>query len=105
MRLSGRTLGGLLALCTTLAACHTTCKNACDILLECDEVESSRVNPSECEVSCSREMALYDQWENQALLDALQDELDCIGDLSCEEIAAGACYDEQLYLYKDSGLE
>lgn len=97
-------VGVLLGAALVLGGCHATCKQACKKLLDCDEVESSRVNLEECRASCSREEELYESWENTALEEALRDELDCITSSTCEELAAGACYDDDLYPYKDTGL-
>jgi len=103
-----RLSGSLLLLGVTvqaLAGCHPTCKHVCKTLLACDEVESARVNLYECVDACNRQEALYkEEWENPSLLDAFYAENNCIVDASCEEIAAGACYDPELYPYKDTGF-
>lgn len=105
MRPSGN-LCVLVALLPVLAlGCHPTCKKVCKTLLACEEVESSRINQEECEESCERQEALYEkEWEDTVLLDAFYAQNSCIVDSSCEEVAAGACYDPSLYSLKDTGL-
>lgn len=97
MRRSGSAL--LLVALVALGGCRPTCKEACRALLECDEVTSPRVSLDECEDSCQREEALYESWEDTERLHAFHDELECIVDSTCGEVAAGACYDEDLYRF------
>jgi len=80
-------------------ACHPTCKQVCTKLLECDEVESSRVSEYECRDSCQREENLYEGWEDLQALELHYDQMSCIMDASCQEVADGECYDEELYLF------
>ena len=92
--------GSALLLALTLAAgCTPTCKEVCVKLLECDDVESPRVSEYECRDSCERESNLYEEWEDLQALEQHYDERECIMDLECAEIAEGACYDEELYLF------
>ena len=93
-------LFGSAALLLTLAAgCTPTCKEVCVKLLECDDVESPRVSEWECRDACEREENLYEEWEDLRTLELHYDERDCIMDSECSEIADGACYDEELYLF------
>lgn len=92
--------GSALAAALLLApACRPSCEQVCEKLLACEEVESPRVSLAECEESCTREEALYEQWDDQQLLDALYGEMTCIMDTPCDEVAAGACYDEALFRF------
>lgn len=93
----------LLPFVLAATACHPTCKQVCKKLLGCEEVENARINQEECEDACDREEALYEDWDNSALLDAFYAQNKCIYHASCEEIAAGDCADDDLLLYKESG--
>jgi len=90
--------GSALALLLLAPACRPSCEEVCEKLLACEEVESPRVSETECEDSCTREEALYETWEDERLLDALYDEMECIADSTCAEVAGGACYDEALFV-------
>lgn len=68
-------------------------------LLDCEEVESPRVSLEECRDACTREENLYEDWDDQAALEIVYAERDCIMDEACAAIAEGACYDEELYLW------
>lgn len=96
MRIS---LLGIVLLSGNLTGCQATCKEACEKLLECDEVETSRHNIDDCETSCQIEEELYNYWEDELTHDAFEDHLNCIVETSCSEVADGACYDEALFLY------
>ncbi len=93
-------LSGSAALLLTLAAgCTPTCKDVCVKLLECDDVESPRVSEYECRDACERQENLYEEWEDFQAQDKHYAERDCIMDMECSDIADGACYDEELYLF------
>jgi hypothetical protein len=79
--------------------CRPSCEQVCEKLLACDAVESPRVSQAECEDGCAREEALVETWDDQELLDAFHDEMDCVADSSCDDVAAGACYDEALFVF------
>jgi hypothetical protein len=96
VRLSGSALAAALLLAP---ACRPSCEQVCEKLLDCDAVESPRVSLSECEDSCSREETLYETWDDQQLLDALYEEMECVADSSCDEVAGGACYDDALFVF------
>lgn len=93
-------LPGLLALAVGLQACEPTCKATCKKLLACDEVDSPRVSLDDCEYSCTTQQTLYEEdWEDTQLRDALGEAKRCISSSSCEDIALGVCYDEDLYIW------
>jgi hypothetical protein len=79
--------------------CHPTCREVCVKLLDCEEVASARVSLAECRDSCQREEQLYTDWEDEQALDQIYDERTCIMDESCADVADGACYDEDLFLF------
>jgi hypothetical protein len=82
-----------------LGGCDATCKTACERLLECDEVDSPRLPQAECEASCLVQEDVYDSWDDTQLQDAFGDFKSCLRDSECADIAAGACYDEDLFLW------
>ena len=89
----------LLALLWLLGACTPTCDQACKKLMRCEGLETEGLYADRCEEGCEEEKALYEDWENPQLEDALDAELRCIRDETCEAIADGACYDEDLYAF------
>lgn len=82
-----------------LVGCRSTCQDVCDKLVECDGLPTDRMSSAECEDSCKSQAALYDDWADVQKQDALQAELDCLGDATCDEVAAGTCYDEAIWDY------
>lgn len=76
------------------AGCTPTCAQTCrKVLFSCEFPEAEQVRLDECEESCLRQEALYDFEEDEAALDAARRHRQCIGSSSCDEIAAGECYD------------
>lgn len=53
----------------------------------------------ECQESCQTQEDLLKTWTDQELRDAFDDEMSCLGDATCDEIADGACYDASLWSY------
>jgi len=97
---TARRSGSAALLIAALAGgCHPTCREVCDKLLGCEEVESPRVSEDECRDACAREEALYESWEDYETLDLVYEERSCIADEECGAIAEGACYDEELFVY------
>jgi len=95
-------LGPIVAagLLTTLAAgCEPTCQRTCKKLVDCDEIETPRVAVDECEDSCNRTEALYEDWDDEQLRTAFDDYKTCVSDESCQAIADGACYDPDLFIW------
>lgn len=89
-----------LALAVCAAGCEPTCKNTCEKLLSCDDVEQPRVSVDDCETSCENQERQYDEdWDNQQLADELADAKECIMDSECADIADGACYNPDLYVW------
>ncbi|MEZ4241550.1 MAG: hypothetical protein R3F59_36465 [Myxococcota bacterium] len=96
----------LFALALTLAAtgCVPPCGQVCrKVLFTCD-LNSERVAFDECEASCTQQLELYRQWRDDELLDLFDDHRRCIAHSSCDEIAAGQCYDgyEALFVFDPS---
>jgi hypothetical protein len=81
-----------------LGGCAPPCEQTCRKLLGCD-LESPRTAQDACKVSCETEQHLYDAWDDNDKKAAFDDERRCIASSSCEELKAGACYDEDLWSY------
>lgn len=88
-----------VALACVLAAsgCKATCADVCAKVVDCDGLPTERMSADECEESCRAESELYDAWADIQKQDAFQAELDCLAASSCEDIAAGVCYDESIW--------
>ena len=85
-----------------LAACAPPCKQVCrKVLFDCGDLDSERVSLEECEESCNRQEALYEQWEDEEKADLFDDHKRCIASSSCDEIAVGECYEgfEELFVF------
>lgn len=81
-----------------LTGCTPTCERSCHKLLDCELTSSPRTAQRECEDQCTSQQLLYDSWEDDPEDKAtrLKEQRQCIGASSCEDIDAGACYDEAL---------
>jgi hypothetical protein len=83
-----------------LAACAPPCGQVCRKVLACG-IDSERVAQSECENSCNRQGQLYNDWDDEELIELFEEQRRCISRSSCDELAAGACYEgyEALYVF------
>ena len=85
-----------------LAACPPPCKQVCKkVLFECGDLDSERVALEECEDSCLRQQALYQQWEDEDKQHLFDDHKRCVNRSSCDELADGVCYEgfEELFVF------
>lgn len=89
----------LIPMLVLLAACPPPCKQVCRKILDCGNLDSQRVAVEECELSCQVQEALYIQWEDETKQDAFDDHKRCLMQESCEDIADGVCYDEQIFVF------
>lgn len=80
-------------------ACDPSCQRTCRRLLECDTLYTARLSQEECEASCQDQEGLYDEWEDPDLQDRFRDYKVCVMDSTCNAIAEGECYDEELYAF------
>lgn len=71
----------------------------CTDLVACGNLSTSRMTQAECEASCNAQDELYNIWTDQEKRDAFDEEMRCLGASTCDEIAAGACYDETAWSY------
>ncbi len=90
-----RRFSALVLVAVTLSACAPTCEQVCRKARECHVTD--RLFQHECEESCTRQRALYDEWEDEALQEAFAAHRRCIAQATCEELEAGVCYDEALF--------
>ncbi len=81
-------------------ACKPTCKQTCDKLTGCEQLEDWQGSYADvCAENCQRQYQLYEFWDDTQLTDALDETQLCIADATCDEIAEGVCYDEDLYSF------
>ncbi|MCK6504347.1 hypothetical protein L6R53_13255 [Myxococcota bacterium] len=97
-RIAARALA-LVLLAAPLAACEPTCKQTCRKLLDCEEVDTPRQGLEECQAACEIQERLYEDWEDLQAREALADVKRCVRDEECVDIAEGACYDPDLYVW------
>jgi hypothetical protein len=83
-----------------LGGCAPSCEALCTKLVRCD-LEPS-VTVVECTQTCDRQLAFVKDQNDDALSDAWRDQRVCLGANSCDEIAAGACFDDALFLIDGS---
>jgi hypothetical protein len=105
-----RPVMGLVALASVMAACTPPCGQLCRKVLYTCELDSERVALDDCENSCSQQLDLYRRWQDEELIELFEQHRRCIARSSCEEIAAGECYEgyERLFVFDpdkpDKGL-
>ena len=93
-------IAGLFVAASLLGTgCEPSCEATCKTLLACDSVETSRVHIDECTSTCQIQEQLYESWEDQQLRDAFGELKTCIQSVECSDLADGACYDEELYIW------
>ncbi len=68
-------------------------------LVECGNPGTERMSAPECEEQCNEQKELYQRWTDTQLRDAMDEQLVCIDESSCDEIADGVCYDEALWSF------
>ncbi len=82
-----------------LVACTPTCQDVCDKLVLCELDGAERLSPAECEESCQAQESLYDEWTDVQKRDAFDAELTCLYDAECTDIAAGTCYEAEVWSF------
>jgi hypothetical protein len=83
----------------SLAGCTPTCEQVCEKLVECENEGTERMTAFECEESCSDQQDLLDRWTDEEKRDAFDAQLVCLNDEECDAIAAGACYDAEVWSF------
>ena len=103
VRLFGRPTPCILPVAAALfhgsVGCEPTCENTCEKLLECDEVDTPRVSEDDCTTSCIIQEEMYEDWEDAQLREAHGDAKQCIKDNTCEDLATGTCYEDELFIW------
>ncbi|MBX2797643.1 MAG: hypothetical protein KTR31_08245 [Myxococcales bacterium] len=92
----------LLVFIPLFVACTPTCERLCrKTLFDCGDLDTERVALDECVTNCDRQEVLYRQWDNRDLLALFREHRRCVGGASCEDLAAGVCYEgfEELYVF------
>lgn len=79
-------------------ACEPSCKSSCRKLLRCD-LGSSLSSVEDCEASCVFQERQYERDEADPRADALSAHKRCISRSRCDELAEGACYDEDVFIF------
>lgn len=92
---SSRTLALLVALAAGLVGCAPTCSQVCHKLDRCDL--NGDVGVTECVASCEAEISDYRDTDDTESKVTFNDQRKCLGSHSCDEIAAGACYEASLF--------
>lgn len=83
-----------------LTGCEPSCAKTCTTLLSCDSVETNVTEIEECESSCLVQQEVYeDLGDDSAEREAFKELKQCIQSTECDAIAAGECYDEELYIW------
>ena len=80
------------------SGCAPSCEHTCRKVLACD-LGTERIAQQECVDSCEAQDALYQSWDDEEKIDAFDDHRRCLVQSSCDEIADGACYDEDLFVF------
>ncbi|MBM4391636.1 MAG: hypothetical protein FJ090_10985 [Deltaproteobacteria bacterium] len=82
-----------------LSACTPSCEQVCEKLVACDNDGTERMPEAECTEACQEQQALYDDWTDVQKRDALDAELSCLYNATCDEVASGSCYDEDIWAF------
>ncbi|MFK7927621.1 MAG: hypothetical protein AB8H79_05510 [Myxococcota bacterium] len=91
-------LFGLAGIVLFTSACEPSCKQTCRNVLACD-LESDRVTVDECEAACVFQERLYEDRQQDALRDRLGDHKRCLNRESCDDLADGVCFDDELFAF------
>jgi hypothetical protein len=77
--------------------CAPSCDRVCHKVRDCDL--RPRLSQVECEESCLRQGALYDEWEDDDKREDFAAHRRCIVHATCEELDEGECYDEDIFVF------
>lgn len=88
-----------IALLIIVSGCTPACQDVCEKLVDCDDLPTWRMSATECEEQCQLQQARYSTWDDVARREAYEDELSCLYESSCEDVAAGVCYDEEVFAF------
>ncbi len=83
----------------SLPGCAPSCGQTCKKVLDC-ELDSPRTTTLECRDDCERQRSLYeDWWKDEEKVEQFEEHRRCLMQSTCDQLAAGACYDEELFLF------
>ena len=88
----------LISIAALGSGCTPDCEQTCRHVLECD-IDSPQVAIDQCRASCETEQHLYEAWGDEDKQQAFRDERSCLVGATCDEIADGVCYDEDMYTF------
>ena len=82
-----------------LWGCTPTCEQVCQKIISCEEdgLDAPRMNLDECSSSCAAQSNWYEDQELTEQQVAFDDLKACINSETCEDLADGVCYTEDLY--------
>jgi hypothetical protein len=67
---------------------------------ECGDLGTERETAYDCQLQCEDQHDLYwKTWTDPDKRDAFRAELTCLNGSTCDEIAAGACYDPEVWSF------
>lgn len=91
----------VLAVAFGAVACDPPCQRTCRKVLDCGNLSTDRLALDACVSDCSLQEQLYDDWEDDAKKDLFKDHKRCLVQSTCDEIAAGECYEgyEALFVF------
>lgn len=86
----------LLLAAVATAACNPTCQQVCNKLDRCGFDDAVQVNV--CQATCERQLLFVQELDDEdAALKQFNDHRRCIGNTSCDDLAAGQCVDDELF--------
>jgi hypothetical protein len=80
-------------------ACTPSCDVVCEKVVECENEGTERMSSAECAESCTDQRDLYAGWTDVQKRDAFDEELTCLYESSCADIAEDICYDEMIWSF------
>ncbi|MCK6516179.1 hypothetical protein L6R46_14125 [Myxococcota bacterium] len=89
----------LAAAALSSAGCTPSCDQTCRRLFNCESLEVYGMTEDTCVEDCLYQEAVYERWDDVELREAYQESRRCVADATCEDLAAGVCFDETLYPY------
>ena len=66
---------------------------------DCTDLNTERMTPYECQASCDQQTALLAAWTDGQKRDAFDAELRCLDSSTCDDIAGGVCYDQDVWSF------
>lgn len=67
--------------------------------MACENPGTERMSAPECEEECNAQQELYARWSDTQLRASFDEQLTCLYDAECADVAAGACYDDEVFTF------